>query len=160
MSAFSFKPDAELRAVSFSLPRAQYGEDGLRIAAAVFDTRAELEAASDGRFWEITLRSKRRKATRPELEALAGEFVNELLNQEYRFLVGRLNKKTAGLIVTKVLLSARGGPTPPAPPAGEDSPEFKAEVDRLLKEAQDEIRRTMPRKLPPQGAPIPPAADA
>lgn len=149
-----------MSAITFSVPRSQYGEDALRIAAAVFDSRAEAEISEDGKSWEITLTSKRRQLGKPELEALAGEFANELLNQEYRFLVGRFHKKTAGLIVTKVLLSARGGETPPAAPAGEDAPEFKAEVARLLQEASAEIKRTMPRKLPPQGQPIPPEKDA
>lgn len=146
--------------ITFSVPQSQYSKDGLRIAAAVFDSRAEAEIAEDGKFWEITLRAKRRQASQAELEALAGEFANELLNQEYRFLVSRFHKKTAGLIVTKVLLSARGGETPAAKPAGEDAPEFKAETARLLKEAEEEIRRTMPKKLPPQGQPIPPEIDA
>lgn len=160
MPAFALKTRPSDRSVSFALPRAQYGEDGLRIAAAVFDARAEVEAAQGAKSWEVTLRSKRRVVSAPDLELLAGEFLNELLNQEYRFIVGRFHRKSAGLIVTKVLLSARGGEAPAGPPPGEESPEFKAEAARLMKEAEEEIRRVMPRKLPPQGTPIPPETGA
>ena len=44
-------------------------------------------------------------------------------------------------------------------PAGEDTPEFKKQVEALLKQAREEIRKTMPKKLPPQGTPLPPVKE-
>lgn len=147
--------DAKAREVSFSVPAKLYSEDALRIAAAVFESKCEASAgASKGRH-ELTLKA-RRDLGADGLAALAGEFGNELLNQEYRFVVARFNRKVADLIAAQTLLAARGGEHPPAAPEGEKTPEFQAEVKKLLAEAADEIRRTMPKRIAPQGSPIPP----
>lgn len=147
--------DAKAREVSFSVPSKVYSEDALRIAAAVFDSRCEASAYTGGRRHELTLKA-RKELDAAGLRSLAGEFRNELLNQEYRFLVARFNRKIADLIAAQTLLAARGGEHPPAAPEGEKSPEFQAEVRKLVAEAEEEIRRTMPKRIPPQGSPIPP----
>lgn len=151
--------DAKAREVSFSVPSKVYSEDALRIAAATFENRCESEAGSAKGRWELTLRA-RKALDSDALKALAGEFCNELLNQEYRFVVARFNRKVADLIAAQTLLAARGGENPPAAPQGEDTPEFQAEVKKLMAEAADEIRRTMPARIAPQGSPIPPEKDA
>jgi His-Xaa-Ser system protein HxsD len=151
--------DAKAREVSFSVPSKVYSMDALRIAAATFESRCESEAGEEKGRYELTLRA-RKSLDAAGLEALAGEFANELLNQEYRFVVAKFNRKVADLIAAQTLLAARGGENPPAPPAGEDTPEFKAEVQKLLAEAAEEIRRTMPPRIAPQGSPIPPEKDA
>ena len=147
------------RSVSFSVPDKLYSEDGLKIAAQIFSARADVYLEEARGRHELTLKAKRRTVDAAGLAALAGEFRNELLNQEYRFLVGRFNQKITSLIVTQTLFAARGGETPPEAPAAEKTPEFQAEVARLMSEADAEIRRTMPKKLPPQGNPLPPAPE-
>lgn len=150
--------DAARRSARVSAPRAVYSDDAVRIAAHVFAGRAEVYLEKTKSAHGLTLVAKDRRADAAALEALAGEFLNELLNQEYRLIVGRFHRKVADLIAAQTLLSARGGESPP--PAVPDSPGLKAEADRLMREAEDEIRRTMPRRIAPRGAPIPPEADA
>ncbi len=151
--------DPQEPSVSFSAPKSVYSQDGLRIAAHVFATRAEVLVAKYRDSYAVTLKSKRRSASQADLEALAGEFLNELLNQEYRFLVGRFNHKISGLIVTQVLLAARGGEQAVKPPSEERSAEFQAAVAVLMKEAEEEALRTMPKRIAPQGRPLPPAPE-
>jgi len=144
--------DVAERRVTLSAPRKIYSDDAVRIAAHVIDSRAEVYHDAGRAAHEITLVSRRTGLDAAALEALGGEFLNELLNQEYRFLVARFNRRIADILVAQALLSARGGEHPPVPPA--DTPELKAETKRLLAAAAEEIKRTMPRKIAPQGAPI------
>ncbi|MDE2491690.1 MAG: hypothetical protein KGM24_12660 [Elusimicrobia bacterium] len=143
--------DPSERSVTVTVSPKAYSDDAVRIAAAVFGAKAEVYDEGGRSARALTLVAKRALDARA-LEALGGDFLNELLNQEYRFLVARFNRAIADRIATQTLLAARGGETPPAPPA--DTPELKAETERLLAEAAEEIRRTMPKRLPPQGAPI------
>jgi hypothetical protein len=114
--------------------------------------------SEDSKEYDIVLTAKR-KGSAELLTQLAGTFLNELLNQEYRFVVGRFNQKISGLIVTRALLAARGGEKPMETPAEEKTPEFARETERLMREAEAEMLRTMPKKLPPQGLPLPPEAE-
>jgi His-Xaa-Ser system protein HxsD len=155
----TFTIDLEDKSVSMELQASMYSRDGIEIAAQVFGTRADVLLQDGGKHFGLTLRSKRKTVQNCELEQLGGEFLNELLNQEYRMIVGRFNRKISSLIVTQALFSARGGENPPARPSGEETPEFKAAVAQLLRDTQDEIRRTMPKKLPPQGTPLPPVKE-
>lgn len=151
--------DAKAREATVTLPTSVYSDEGLRITAAVFEARCEVfHEAGKGKF-TLTLAARRKDLDVKALEALSGEFLNELLNQEYRFVVSRFNRRIADLIVTQALLSARGGENPPAAPAGENDPAFKAEVAKLLAETSAEIKKTMPRRLPPQGGPILPVVE-
>lgn len=151
--------DLKSREVSFSVPAKVYSEDALRIAAAVFESRCEAAAGRSKGRHELTL-TARKALDAAGLRVLAGEFCNELLNQEYRFVVARFNRKVADLIAAQTLFAARGGEHPPAAPQGEQDPAFQAEVSKLLAETAEEIRRTMPKRIAPQGSPIPPEADA
>ena len=151
--------DQEDKSVALTLASPMYSRDAIEIAAQVFSSRAEVFLGESGKTLDVTLRSKRKTVQNCELEALGGEFLNELLNQEYRMIVGKFNRKISSLIITQALFSARGGENPPARPAGEDTPEFKAEVAKLLRDTQPEIRKTMPKKLPPQGTPLPPVKE-
>ena len=150
--------DLSKRSASLSAPRKTYSDDAVRIAAHVFSNRAEVYHRASRSDHELTLVAKRRDADEASLEALGGEFLNELLNQEYRFIVARFNRKVADVIAAQTLLSARGGakPAKPAP----DSPELKAEARRLMAAAEEEIRRTMPKKIAPQGPLYPPEGHA
>lgn len=147
--------DPAARTVSFTVPAAAYSEDSVRIAAHIFDRRAGVAAAADKKSIDVELTAKAKTADAAALRRLGGEFLNELLNQEYRALVHRFNGKIAGLVVTQALFSARGGEKPPEQ-ADESAPEFRADVEALMREAREEIARTMPKKIPPQGPPIGP----
>lgn len=151
----SIKINEKKREAGFALPAALYSRDGLAIAAQIFAGRADVYLSAGKTTHAVTLKAKRPGA----LQELAGEFLNEALNQEYRMTVSAFNSKITSLIVTQNLLAARGGETPPEPPAGEKTPEFKAEVKRLLQETAEEIKKTMPKRIPPQGRIFPPEAE-
>lgn len=147
--------DAAARSVSLSVPRSVYSEDAVRIAALVLSSRAEAYHEATRAAHELTLVARRKTASAAELEALGGDFLNELLNQEYRFVVARFNRKIADRIVAQTLYAARGGDNPPpARHPAEDTAEFKAEAARLMAAAAEEIKRVMPKRLPPQGRPM------
>lgn len=148
--------DAKEREVSFEVPKKIYTMDAVRIAAQVLSSKLDVYLDESKSAFEVTLKAKRKDAGAEQLSALAGEFGNELLNQEYRFVVSRFNSKISGLIVTQTLMAARGGETPPEAPAGENTPEFKKLVAELVKNAEAEVRRTMPKKISDQGNPLPP----
>lgn len=150
-----FEVDAKEKTAVLTVEKSQYSLEAIQIAAHVFEKRAEVLLAEDDAEYEVTLKS-RRTLDDAGLTALAGDFTNELLNQEYRFVVGRFNQKISSLIVTQALLAARGGDKPAETPAGENDPAFQAETARLMAAAEEEIRRTMPKKLPPQGSIFPP----
>ena len=150
-----FDVDAKENEVAFTVSTKVYGREALLIAAQVLSSRAEAFLSEDKASYELTLKAKR-KTDAAGLEALAGEFLNELLNQEYRFVVGRFNQKITSLVVTQALLAARGGEEAPKAPAGESDPAFQAAVAEMMSAAEEEIRRTMPKRIPPQGTPLPP----
>lgn len=150
--------DLKQGSVGLTAPKALYSRDALGIAAHIFAGRAEVYLEEAPRVWRLTLKA-RRPGGEPELRALAGEFLNELLNQQYRFLVSRFNAKISNLVVAQTLLSARGGENPSALAAEEQAPEFQAEVDKMMAEARVEIERTMPARIVPQGNPLPPAPE-
>jgi len=150
--------DRAKRSVALIAPRKTYSDDAVRIAAHVFSNRADVYHHASKSAHELTLVAKRKDADAASLEALGGEFLNELLNQEYRFVVARFNRKVADLIAAQTLMSARGGEKPAVP--APDSPELKAELKKLMAAAEEEIRRTMPKKLAPQGPLYPPEVHA
>lgn len=150
------KKTAKQDFLALEVPRAVYSEESVRIAAHVIERRAQAAIVKSSRRLSVKLAPKRPLADAEAGRRLAGEFFNELLNQEYRQLVARFNRKISNLIMTQTLYAARGGDAPPMRPA--PTPEFKAEVDAMLREAEEEIKRTMPKRIPPQGLPIPPAA--
>lgn len=151
--------DVKEREVSFKLPKKIYTMDALRIAAQILSTKIDVYLDESKSGYEVTLKAKRRDADEAKLAELAGEFGNELLNQEYRFIVGRFNSKISSLIVTQTLMASRGGEGPVKAPAAESTPEFKAMVAALMKTAEAEVARTMPRKIAHQGTPLPPVKE-
>ena len=56
-------------------------------------------------------------------------------------------------------MAARGGETPAAAPAEEQAPEFMKLVADLVKNAEAEVARTMPRKIADQGTVLPPVKE-
>jgi His-Xaa-Ser system protein HxsD len=144
--------DAAEGSVSFEIATAAYTEQSVQIAAHIFENRAEVMAGSDSDSIDVTLQAKG-KLDAEGLRALGGEFLNELLNQEYRVLVTDFNKKVTGLIITQALFSARGGEVPPEQ-ADETTPEFKKDVEKMLAEAREDIAKTMPKKIADRGIPM------
>ncbi len=142
----SIESDAAAGTVSFRASRGFYSRQSLEIAALVFETQARVFLAEDGKSFAVELRSKKKKTSAGELEALAGEFLNELLNQEYRLLVGSFNAKISHFIVTQALYCAGGGERKPGSGAGESAREYRAEVDRLMRDARAEIKAARPKR--------------
>ena len=136
------------------LPKAVYDRSAAEVAATVLAARAEAFLEPDGSDLRITLKPLR-AATNQDLERLAGEFLNEMLNQQYRAVVSRFNAKATQSVVTQALYAARPRPARRDP---ERDPKYAAEVAALMRDAEKEIRDTMPKKIAPQGAPIPPEA--
>lgn len=145
--------------MKMKLSRKIYSKDALLIAAQVLSTKVNVYLEESKSDYTVTIEAKRRDAGKEQLEALAGEFGNELLNQEYRFLVGRFNSKISSLIVTQTLMAARGGEAPAAAPAAEQTPEYKEMVRVLVQNAEAEVARTMPRKIADQGTVLPPVKE-
>ena len=112
-----------MKTARLSVPKAVYTEAGLRMAALVFAKRAAICIEKSAGGWVLDLP-----------EAMAGDFLNELLNQEYRFLVADLNGNAASLQATQALFAARGGENPPPAPA-EDAA-FKKKAAALLMAAR------------------------
>ena len=136
-----------------------YSMDAVRISALVLSSKLNVYLDETKTAFEVTLEPKRKDAGPEQLAALEGEFGNELLNQEYRFIVGRFNAKISSLIVTQALMAARGGEKPAPAPAAESTPEFKKLVADLMKNAEAEVNRTMPKKISHQGTPLPPVKE-
>ncbi|TBR23578.1 hypothetical protein EPO15_05655 [bacterium] len=143
MKALGVVTDVKAHEASLSVPKAVYSERALEIAAAVFAKRAQTYVGETKTAWELTLEAKRKGLTATELEALAGDFLAELLNQEVRSLTGALNKDVAALQSAQALLAARGGENPPAAP--EEDAAFKKAAAKLLAEAKAEQARTAPK---------------
>jgi len=77
------------REVSFDVDEDLYSPDAIYSAAYLFIDRAYVFLARPAeRKVRVRLRTKA-AATEAELEALAGEFANELLNSQLRFRIGR-----------------------------------------------------------------------
>lgn len=145
--------------MKMKLAKKIYSKDALLIAAQVLSNKVNVYLEESKSDYTVTIEAKRRGVDAAQLAALAGEFGNELLNQEYRFLVGRFNAKISSLIVTQTLMAARGGETPAEAPAAEQSAEFKKLVADLVKNAEAEVARTMPRKIADQGTVLPPVKE-
>ncbi len=145
--------------MKMKLSRKIYSKDALLIAAQVLSSKINVYLEESKSVYTVTIEARRRGVDDDRLAALAGEFGNELLNQEYRFIVGRFNAKISSLIVTQTLMAARGGETPAAPPAEESTPAFKKLVADMVRNAEAEVARTMPRKISDQGTVLPPVKE-
>ncbi|MBI5598006.1 MAG: hypothetical protein HY928_18140 [Elusimicrobia bacterium] len=97
--------------MSVKVPKAVYSERALAIAARTFSRRAEVFVEETKTHWVLTLEPRAKEA----LAALEGDFLNEALSQECRFLTAEFNETIASLQETQALLAARGGEAPAAP---------------------------------------------
>ncbi|MBU2573125.1 MAG: hypothetical protein KKH28_03495 [Elusimicrobia bacterium] len=78
-----------------------YCAEAVRLAAFVFSDKAGIKVAPRGGTSTAVING-------PDAERLAGEFMNEVLNQQCRLDLAKKNSKIAGIIVTRALLSAAG----------------------------------------------------
>lgn len=121
------------------LPKAVYSRTALEISAAAFAKRAEVYVGETKGEWDLEFKARRKNPTAAQLSALAGDFLNELLGQEYRFLVSAANKDVASRQATQALLAASGADARPAAP--KEGAAFKKAAAALLKEADAEFAR-------------------
>ncbi|OGS00717.1 MAG: hypothetical protein A3G41_05760 [Elusimicrobia bacterium RIFCSPLOWO2_12_FULL_59_9] len=138
--------DSAKKEVSFRVSPLLYSMDSLEVAANVFSKQAEIFLEEGGRSWTVTLRSKKKEIAAGTLENLAGDFLNELLNQEYRKMVGGFNRKISDLILMQALYSAKSEPTIMPPLDDFSVGAHKKEMDELMKRTQKEIERFRPAK--------------
>lgn len=83
-----------------SLDAGIYSPEAVKLAAFVFSDRGV----------KVSARGKNSTAavSGPDAERVAGEFMNEVLNQQCRLDLAKKNSKIAGIITTRALLSALG----------------------------------------------------
>lgn len=89
----------ENKAVTVFFSGEIYRAEAVRLAAAVFEGRAEIAL--------VPAKGGLRADVSGPAEA-AGEFCNEVLNQQCRIDLGLKNSRIASLISTKALLAAAG----------------------------------------------------
>jgi len=129
----------------FSIDESIYPLDILKQAAFIFIDRCYVHLDREGERFVITLKGKE-KLNAAALEALQGEFDNELLNQLVRRQIGRNNQKLREMIVAKALLSATRRDSAESPsqsqvrPWDDVSKEEQDELDKLLAEIESEFQ--------------------
>jgi His-Xaa-Ser system protein HxsD len=85
--------DLDTRSVAFTIDEDVYSRDTVYGAAHLFVDRAWLFLSRPAdRMVRVRLKTKTERPTEGELEALAGEFANELLNQAVRQQVGEATR--------------------------------------------------------------------
>lgn len=96
------------REAAISLDKRLYGRESVDLAAAAFSKEAEffIDDEDDGCL-KLTLQAIQGDCP-TRLRALAGEFLNEVLNQDLRMDLARQNAPIIKLLTAQVLLSARG----------------------------------------------------
>jgi len=78
-----------------------YSGEAVKLAAFVFSDRADIRISPGKGVVKVSVSAEH--AVRA-----AGDFLNEVLNQQCRIDLAKKNSKIAGIIVTKALLSAAG----------------------------------------------------
>jgi His-Xaa-Ser system protein HxsD len=123
--------DAGRRSAVFSANPKVYNLEALMQAAYTFVDRCYvlLDKDDDGRF-VVRLKTRQNAADDVALEALAGEFQNELLHAAFRDRLTRRTQKVRELIVGRALFSAGGGAMEPT--AGATGPEMAARPQDAL----------------------------
>ncbi len=134
--------------VVFSISEKTYKLDIIKMTAFIFIDRCYVHLDRTDDSFVVTLTGKEPLSAK-ELEALQGEFLNELLNQAVRKQIGKENSKIREMIVAKALLSAtRANSAIPAGarpepeqvrPWDDVSQEEQDELDKLLNEIESEI---------------------
>lgn len=96
------------REAAMSLDKRLYCRESVDLAAAAFSRKAEFFIdQEDDVSLKLTLQAHQGDSP-ARLRALAGEFLNEVLNQDLRIDLARENAPIIKLLTTQVLFSARG----------------------------------------------------
>lgn len=116
--------------VVFNLSQKVYSLDAILGAAYLFIDRAYVFLDCDGRESIVVHFKGKKKLLKKEMESLAGEFQNELLNQTLRVKISKKNQKIREYIVQQALY--------PGAAVQESSPptDLDKELDEILKEAE------------------------
>lgn len=80
-----------------------YSREAVKLAAYLFAGRAGIKISGRGGATEVLI------SCGGDIGGLAGEFANEVLNQQCRLDLSRKNSRISGILATKALLSASGG---------------------------------------------------
>ncbi|MDD5656022.1 MAG: hypothetical protein PHF00_02050 [Elusimicrobia bacterium] len=129
--------DLESGEASVTLCRGAYEREAVAMTVKLWARRARCrEAGSKAGFFRIVLRPAGGPATRETLQALAGGFLCEALNQQCRLDTVKLNGNVQKLILTQALYSAQK--------AGERSRAAvsPARAERLAREARGMMRKS------------------
>ena len=78
-----------------------YSAEAAKLAAFVFSEKADIRVVPGKGVLRVSVSAE-------DPGRAAGEFMNEVLNQQCRMDLAKKNSKIAGIIVTKALLSAAG----------------------------------------------------
>ena len=133
------KVDAKTRAVDILLSKKIYHREAVTLAAAVFARKAEfLVGRESSSSIVISLRAKD-GISPAELRGLAGEFLNETLNQDLRLDLAKENARIIQLLVAQTLASARGNTASTVDVHAEKK--LSEEAERLMDEAGCKVRK-------------------
>ncbi|MFH1723464.1 MAG: His-Xaa-Ser system protein HxsD [Elusimicrobiota bacterium] len=139
-----FKVSLRSGEVVFPIQKKLYPLEIIQGAAYVLTDRAYayVEEKRGLGIYELTLRS-RKKATKEGLEALAGDFLNEVLNQALRQRLLADNRSVMEHIISRAMVSARRNDEDPVQrreaPDEALSAGQQAEMEKLIAEADAEI---------------------
>ena len=137
-----FTVSARHNEVSFKLPKKLNPLELVQGAAHVLSDRATAFVEESKTDWALTLAAKRDEG-RAGLLALGREYVDEVLNQNVRQRLVANSRPIFERIVSRAVVSARRNPEDPAQPSAasdaELSPADKAELERLVAEAEAEL---------------------
>jgi hypothetical protein len=117
--------------VVIKLGKPLYGAEGLAEGALALGTRAQVFVDESKTVFSVEIKPAK-KLTRDGLLALGGEFLNEILNHEYRQRVIQANAPLTQAVFAP--LFAKGFPAVPADPLEELEPTVKADRAKELEE--------------------------
>lgn len=121
------------REAVIGLDKGLYRREAVTLAAAAFSSKAEFFVEREDETALVVALQVREEASRRELEALAGEFLNEALNQELRLDLAKENSRIIELLTAQALYAARGAE--PSAPDEEAEREIQRKAERFMAEA-------------------------
>jgi len=135
----------EDKEVVFSIQKKLYPLEIVQGAAYILTDRAVAYVEEEEDEWVLTLESKEGSPDEASLETLAGDFVNEVLNQTIRQRLLASNRSIMELVLSRAFVSARRDDgDPDQPPEASDaslSDEQRAEMEKLIAEAEAEVEK-------------------
>lgn len=133
------KFNAKAREVDILLNKKAYRREAVTLAAAVFAQKVDFFVGRENpNAMEVFLRAKD-DVPPAELRGLAGEFLNEALNQELRLDLARENAEIIKLLIAQALACARGAEASKSDAQAEKKASEDAE--RLMNEIRAEARK-------------------